>query len=65
MVWYTLPNWDLELYQQANARLYRQGQDKNVLIYHLIAKGTIDEDMIRALDRKKVTQQNLIDALRR
>lgn len=65
MVWYTLPNWDLELYQQANARLYRQGQNQNVLIYHLIAKGTIDEDMIMALDRKKVTQQNLIDALRR
>lgn len=38
-IWYSLPNWNLELYQQANARIYRQGQKEKVLIYHLMAKG--------------------------
>lgn len=64
-IWYTLPNWNLELYQQANARIYRQGQQKAVTIYHLVAKGTIDEDMIEALNRKDVTQKRLIEALRK
>lgn len=64
-IWYTLPNWNLELYQQANARIYRQGQQKAVTIYHLMAKGTIDEDMIEALNKKDVTQKRLIEALRK
>ena len=64
-IWYTLPNWNLELYQQANARIYRQGQQKAVTIYHLMAKGTIDEDMINALNQKDVTQKRLIEALRK
>lgn len=64
-IWYTLPNWNLELYQQANARIYRQGQKKAVTIYHIINTGTIDEDMLEALDRKDVTQKALIEALRR
>ena len=64
-IWYTLPNWNLELYQQANARIYRQGQKKAVTIYHIINIGTIDEDMLEALDRKDVTQKALIEALRR
>lgn len=63
-IWYTLPNWNLELYQQANARIYRQGQKKAVTIYHLIARHTIDEDMIQAIRSKDVNQQRLIDALR-
>lgn len=64
-IWYTLPNWNLELYQQANARIYRQGQQRTVTIYHLMAKGTIDEDMIDALNKKDVTQKRLIEALRK
>lgn len=64
-VWYSLPNWNLELYQQANARIYRQGQKDPVVIYHLLAKGTIDEDMLAALKNKDVTQAKLIAALRR
>lgn len=64
-IWYTMPNWNLELYQQANARIYRQGQQKAVTIYHLIARGTIDEDMRRALEEKDVSQKRLIEALRK
>lgn len=64
IVWYTLPNWSLELYQQANARLHRQGQKKPVRIYHILAKGTIDEDVMRSLGQKDVTQKVLIEALK-
>lgn len=64
IVWYTLPNWNLELYQQANARLHRQGQTKPVRIYHIIAEGTIDEDVMQSLDKKDTTQKALIEALR-
>lgn len=64
-VWYTLPNWNLELYQQANARIYRQGQKQNVTIYQILAKDTIDEDMLDALEHKNITQKALIAALRR
>lgn len=64
VVWYTLPNWSLELYQQANARLHRQGQEKSVRIYHIIAEGTIDEDVMQSLEQKDVTQKALIEALK-
>lgn len=64
-VWYTMPNWNLELYQQANARIYRQGQKQPVTIYRLIADSSIDEDMSMALEQKDVTQKALIQALRR
>ena len=64
IIWYTLPNWDLELYQQANARLYRQGQSKTVVIYHIIAKGTVDEAMLQDLNDKDVSQRALIEALK-
>lgn len=64
IVWFTLPNWNLELYQQANARLYRQGQKNAVRIYHIIAEGTIDEDVMRSLDKKDTTQKNLIESLK-
>lgn len=63
-VWYSLPNWNLELYQQANARIYRQGQKEKVLIYHLLAKGTIDQDMLQALKAKRSTQDDLLAALK-
>lgn len=63
IVWYGL-NWSLELYQQANARLYRQGQKQGVIIHRLVAKGTVDEDVIKRLERKDTTQDSLLDALK-
>ena len=63
IVWYGL-TWSLELYQQANARLYRQGQNKPVYIYHLITKDTVDEDVIKRLESKEQGQDMLIEALK-
>ena len=63
VVWYGL-TWSLELYQQANARLYRQGQDKPVIIHHLIAEGTVDEQVMRALQEKDMSQAALMAALK-
>lgn len=63
LVWFGL-TWRLELYQQTNARLYRQGQKNTVVIQHIIAKGTIDEQILKALQRKDKTQSDLIDAVR-
>ncbi|MGL6202073.1 MAG: SNF2-related protein [Lachnospiraceae bacterium] len=63
IVWYGL-NWSLELYQQANARLYRQGQKKNVIIHRLIAKGTVDEEVIKRLESKDVTQDSLMESIK-
>jgi SNF2 family DNA or RNA helicase len=62
-VWFSL-TWSLELYQQTNARLWRQGQKDTVVIHHLIAKGTIDEQVMKALRLKDKTQSALIDAVR-
>lgn len=63
IVWYGL-TWSLELYQQANARLYRQGQEKPVIIHHLIAEGTVDEQVMAALERKDTSQAALLAALK-
>ncbi|BBK61533.1 DEAD/DEAH box helicase [Amedibacterium intestinale] len=63
LVWFGL-TWSLELYQQTNARLYRQGQKNTVVIHHIITKGTIDEDIVKALKRKDKTQSSLIDAVK-
>lgn len=63
IVWYGL-TWSLELYQQANARLYRQGQDKPVIIHHLIAEGTVDEQAMNALQHKDTSQAALLAALK-
>lgn len=63
IVWYGL-TWSLELYQQANARLYRQGQQKAVIIHHLIAEGTVDEQVMRALQHKDTSQRALLAALK-
>lgn len=63
IVWYGL-TWSLELYQQANARLYRQGQTQPVIIHHLVAKGTIDEQVMEALRRKKSGQDELLQAIK-
>ena len=64
LVWFGL-TWSLELYQQANARLWRQGQQaETVVIHHIITEGTIDEQIMAALSRKDRTQQSLIDAVK-
>lgn len=63
LIWFGL-TWSLELYQQTNARLYRQGQNETVVIHHIIAKDTIDEDVILALTRKEKTQASLINAVK-
>ena len=60
IVWYS-PTWNLELYQQANARLLRQGQTRPVVLYHLVCKGTMDEVVMEALRNK----DNLQDAMMR
>ncbi len=63
IVWFGL-TWSLELYQQANARLYRQGQEETVIIHHLVSKGTIDEDVMKALGNKEVNQNMLLEAVK-
>ena len=63
MVWFGL-TWSLEKYQQANARLYRQGQTHPVTIYHLIAEGTMDERVMRILEGKEQRQDDLIEAVK-
>lgn len=63
LVWFGL-TWSLELYQQTNARLYRQGQKNTVVIQHIITKGTIDEQILKALQKKNKTQADLIDAVK-
>jgi len=63
IVWFGL-NWSLELYQQFNGRLHRQGQTKPVRIVHLVAQGCIDERVMDAIKEKGLTQQALISALK-
>ena len=64
LVWFGL-TWSLELYQQTNARLWRQGQQaETVVIHHIITKGTIDEQIMAALKQKDKTQAALIDAVK-
>lgn len=63
IIWFGL-NWSLELYQQANKRLHRQGQTKPVIIHHLVVEGGQDEDVMRALESKGDTQDMLLNALK-
>ena len=63
IVWFGL-TWSLELYQQLNARLYRQGQKETVVIHHIITKDTIDENVIKALEKKDLSQNSLIEAVK-
>ena len=64
LIWFGL-TWSLELYQQTNARLWRQGQEaQTVVIHHIITKDTIDERIMSALRRKDKTQSALIDAVK-
>ena len=63
-MWFGI-TWSLELYQQTVARLYRQGQTaKTLVVQHIIAEGTIDERILRALKRKDKTQAALIEAVK-
>ena len=63
IVWYG-QTWSLELYQQFNARLYRQGQKNSVIVNHLILKGTHDEDVIQSLKNKDRKQNDLMDSIK-
>ena len=64
LIWFGL-TWSLELYQQTNARLWRQGQKSaTVVIHHIIAENTIDELILKALHKKEKSQNALIDAVR-
>ena len=63
VIWFGL-NWSLELYQQANKRLHRQGQASKVIIHHLVVTGGVDEDVIAALNDKCTTQDRLMQALK-
>ncbi|HEL1035317.1 hypothetical protein JDBNIEOD_01408 [Streptococcus equi subsp. zooepidemicus] len=63
LIWFSL-TWSLELYQQTNARLYRQGQKDTVVIHHIVSKGTIDEDVMKALKAKEKIQDALIDSVK-
>ena len=63
LIWFGL-TWSLELYQQTNARLWRQGQKETVTIHHIVTKNTVDEDVLAALASKDVTQEKLIAAVK-
>lgn len=63
MVWFSML-WSLEYYQQANARLDRQGQNESVIVHHLVTKGTVDEIALKRLEGKELTQDELFAALK-
>ncbi len=63
LIWFGL-TWSLELYQQTNARLWRQGQTETVTIHHIVTKDTVDEDVLSALASKDATQEKLIAAVK-
>ena len=63
IVWFGLP-WSLELYQQANRRIHRQGQTERVIVHHLVAAGTVDEDVMAVLAQKEATQDALLEAVK-
>ena len=64
LIWFGL-TWSLELYQQTNARLWRQGQkSETVVIHHIVTKDTVDENIMTALRTKEKTQDALIEAVK-
>lgn len=63
VIWFGL-NWSLELYEQANKRLHRQGQTEKVIVHHLAVEGGVDEDVMAALSEKGATQDRLMNALK-
>ena len=64
VIWYDYPNWELEVYQQANKRLHRQGQQYPVIAHHLVVQGGMDEAVVEALHEKGDTQESLMQALK-
>ena len=63
VAWFGLP-WSLELHEQANARLHRQGQEHPVMVHYIVAKGTLDERVLKVLQQKDAVQSSLLDALK-
>ncbi len=63
LVWFGLP-WSLELLQQAEARLHRQGQEERVIVHRLLCEDTLDERVLAVLNRKDATQRSLLEALK-
>ena len=63
LIWFGL-TWSLELYQQTNARLWRQGQKETVVIHHIITEGTVDNRVLKVLQSKEKTQDSLINAVK-
>jgi SNF2 family DNA or RNA helicase len=63
IIWFGL-TWSLELYQQANARLYRQGQKNGVIVHHIVTEGTMDESVMRAIENKAIGQNALLEAVK-
>lgn len=63
LIWFSMV-WSLEMYQQTNARLWRQGQSEVVTVHHIICRDTVDEDVLKALEHKDTTQQSLIAAVK-
>ena len=63
-IWYTLPNWSLEVFQQANKRLHRQGQQYPVISHLLIVQGGVDQDVLASLQSKGDNQEALMQALK-
>lgn len=63
IIWFGL-TWSLELYQQANGRLWRQGQIDTVVIHHIVTNGTMDEEVMKSLSEKKIGQDSLINAVK-
>lgn len=63
LIWFGLP-WSLELYQQTNARLWRQGQKDSVTVYHIVTKYTIDDKILKVLQGKDKRQESLIEAVK-
>lgn len=63
VIWFGL-NWNLELYQQANKRLHRQGQEEKVIVHHLVCEGTRDDDVLAALAMKDKAQEYVLSSLK-
>ena len=63
VIWFGL-NWSLELYQQANKRLHRQGQLEKVIVHNVVVEGGVDEDVMAALEGKGAMQEKLMEALK-
>ena len=63
IIWFGM-DWSLELYQQANARLHRQGQSRPVNVYHLVTENTIDEEVIKSLASKSSGQESLMMSIK-